>query len=109
MIIFQSLRDEDDEWQSPWIIPNKILCQYRDFDWVLLFGIWGAVGYAHLLVLRQYRLRQFIPAIQGLTQCEFTYKGGNYKKKIREISNAWNQTHKTKKFIANPMTTQEYD
>ncbi|MBA0700739.1 hypothetical protein Goari_027385, partial [Gossypium aridum] len=52
-----------------------------DFDWVPLLKIWGAVGYALLLVLRQYRSRQFIPATQGLALCGFLYKGDNYKKK----------------------------
>ncbi|KAA3465102.1 6-phosphofructo-2-kinase/fructose-2,6-bisphosphatase-like protein [Gossypium australe] len=33
---------------------------------VALLGIWGAIGYAPLLVLKQYRSRQFIPATQGL-------------------------------------------
>ncbi|MBA0846260.1 hypothetical protein Goarm_023350 [Gossypium armourianum] len=47
--------------------------------------------------------------MQGLAQCEFVYKGDNYKKKVREISNAWNQTHKMKRFAANPMTTPEYN
>ncbi|MBA0682537.1 hypothetical protein Goari_024247, partial [Gossypium aridum] len=56
-----------------------------DFDWVPLLGIWGAVGYALLLVLRQYRLRQFIPTTQGLTQYEFAYKGDNYKNKGKRI------------------------
>ncbi|MBA0650272.1 hypothetical protein Goklo_017711 [Gossypium klotzschianum] len=59
-----------------------------DFDWDPLFGIWGVFGYAILLVLRQYRLRQFIPVTQGLAQCEFMYKCDNYKKKVHEISNA---------------------
>ncbi|MBA0832398.1 hypothetical protein Goarm_016793 [Gossypium armourianum] len=31
---------------------------------VPLLGIWGAIGYAPQLVLRQYRLRQFIPVTQ---------------------------------------------
>ncbi|MFQ6669807.1 hypothetical protein Gotur_034913, partial [Gossypium turneri] len=75
-----------------------------EFDWVSLVGIWGAIGYAHLLVLRQYRSRQFILAMKGLAQCEFAYKGHNYKKKTREISNAWNQTHKMKRFAANSTT-----
>ncbi|MFQ6628789.1 hypothetical protein Gotur_006647 [Gossypium turneri] len=69
------------------------------FDWldkrvtpvpVLLLKIWGAVGYVLLLVLKQYRSRQFIPATQGIAECEFSYKGDGYKKKIREMSNAWN-------------------
>ncbi|MFQ6660650.1 hypothetical protein Gotur_029081, partial [Gossypium turneri] len=32
-----------------------------------------AVGYAPLLVLRQFRSRQFVLATQGLAQCEFSY------------------------------------
>ncbi|MBA0881329.1 hypothetical protein Goshw_017525 [Gossypium schwendimanii] len=36
---------------------DEILYQCGDFDWVPLLGIWGAVGYAPLLVLRQYRSR----------------------------------------------------
>ncbi|MBA0786534.1 hypothetical protein Gotri_025266 [Gossypium trilobum] len=39
------------------MIPNEILYRCEDFDWVPLLGIWGAVGYASLLVLRQYRSR----------------------------------------------------
>ncbi|KAG8496789.1 hypothetical protein CXB51_007967 [Gossypium anomalum] len=62
------------EWRAPWMIPDEILYQCGDFDRVPLAGIWGAVGYAPLLVSRQYRSRQFIPATQGLAQCEFSYK-----------------------------------
>ncbi|MBA0672908.1 hypothetical protein Goklo_025077 [Gossypium klotzschianum] len=40
-----------------------------DFDWVPLLGIWRAVGYAPLLVLKQYRSRQFIPVTQGIAEC----------------------------------------
>ncbi|MBA0648636.1 hypothetical protein Goklo_016329, partial [Gossypium klotzschianum] len=58
---------------------------------VPLLGIWGAVGYAPFLVVRQYRSSQFVPVTQGLAQCEFSYKGDCYKKKIRYMSNAWNQ------------------
>ncbi|MBA0717454.1 hypothetical protein Golax_005275 [Gossypium laxum] len=35
-----------------------------------------------------YRSRQLIPTTQGLAECEFSYKGDYYKKKIREMSNA---------------------
>ncbi|KAA3488576.1 vimentin-like [Gossypium australe] len=69
----------------------------------------GAIGYAPLLVLRWYRSRQFTPAAQGLAQCEFSYKGDNYKKKIREMSNACNQTRRMKRFAAGSMTTPEYN
>ncbi|MBA0787319.1 hypothetical protein Gotri_025891 [Gossypium trilobum] len=36
---------------------GKILYRCGNFDWVPLLGIWGAVGYAPFLVLRQYRSR----------------------------------------------------
>ncbi|MBA0671097.1 hypothetical protein Goklo_025475, partial [Gossypium klotzschianum] len=84
MAILQNLQDEDVEW------------------------IWGAIGYAPLLVLRQYRSMQFIPATQGLAQCEFSYKDDNYKKKVRKLSNAWNQARRMKSLAIGPMTTLEY-
>ncbi|MFQ6661215.1 hypothetical protein Gotur_029440 [Gossypium turneri] len=46
----------------------------------------GAIGYAPLLVLRQYRSRQFIPATQGIADCEFSYKDDGYRNKIQEMS-----------------------
>ncbi|MBA0562847.1 hypothetical protein Golob_007868, partial [Gossypium lobatum] len=35
--------------------------------------------------------------------------GDNYKKKVCEISNAWNQTHRMKRFTVNPVTMPEYN
>ncbi|KAK5802512.1 hypothetical protein PVK06_030111 [Gossypium arboreum] len=107
--ILQNLQAEDIRWRAPWMIPDKILYRYGDFDWVLLLGIWGAVGYAPLLVLRQYQSRQFVPVTRGLAQCEFPYKDDNYRKRVREISNAWSQTRRMKGFTEGPMTTPEYD
>ncbi|MBA0879144.1 hypothetical protein Goshw_003234 [Gossypium schwendimanii] len=75
------------------MVLDEILYRYGDFDWVPLLRIWGAIGYTPLLVLRQYRSRQFIPATQGLAECEFSYKVNNYRGKIREMSNAWKQIH----------------
>ncbi|MFQ6651674.1 hypothetical protein Gotur_023900, partial [Gossypium turneri] len=69
-----SLQEEDIEWRAPLLLPDEILYRCWDFDWVPLLGIWGAVGYAPLLVLRQYRSRQFVPTSQGLAECEFSYK-----------------------------------
>ncbi|MBA0754485.1 hypothetical protein Gogos_020463 [Gossypium gossypioides] len=57
MTILQNLYEEDVEWRAPWLLPNEILYQCSDFDWVPLLRIWGAVGYASLLVLRHYRSR----------------------------------------------------
>ncbi|MFQ6640644.1 hypothetical protein Gotur_014723 [Gossypium turneri] len=52
--------------------------------------------------------RQFILTTQGLAQSEFSYKKDNYKKKIREMSTAWNQTRWIKRFAVGPMITPEY-
>ncbi|MFQ6669202.1 hypothetical protein Gotur_034547 [Gossypium turneri] len=58
MAILQNLRKEDVKWRAPWLLPDEILS------------------------------RQFIPATQGLAECEFSYGGDGYKKKIREMSKA---------------------
>ncbi|XP_052477198.1 uncharacterized protein LOC128032594 [Gossypium raimondii] len=55
MTILHNLRDEYVEWRASWMVPDEILYRCGDFDWVPLLGIWGAVGYAPLLVLRQYK------------------------------------------------------
>ncbi|MFQ6664718.1 hypothetical protein Gotur_031736 [Gossypium turneri] len=68
----------------------------------------GAIGYAPLLVQRQYNSRQFVPATHGLAQCKFSYRGDNYKKKVKEISQAWNQVHRMKRLAVGSMTTPEY-
>ncbi|MFQ6652908.1 hypothetical protein Gotur_024562 [Gossypium turneri] len=50
-------KEEDIEWRSPWLLLDEILYRCGDFDWAPLLGIWGAIGYAPLLVLRQCRSR----------------------------------------------------
>ncbi|MBA0636674.1 hypothetical protein Godav_029225, partial [Gossypium davidsonii] len=66
--ILQNLQEEDIEWKAHWMLPDEILYRCGNFDWVPLLGIWGVVGYAPLLVLRQYRSRQFVLVTQGLAQ-----------------------------------------
>ncbi|KAH1098831.1 hypothetical protein J1N35_015752 [Gossypium stocksii] len=68
----------------------------------------GAVGYTPLLVLRQYRSRQFVPATHGLAQCKFSYKGDRYKKLVKVISCAWNQTYRMKIVDVCSTTTPKY-
>ncbi|MBA0670856.1 hypothetical protein Goklo_023883, partial [Gossypium klotzschianum] len=81
MAILQNLWEEDIEWRALWLIPDRIL---------------------------QYNSRQFVPATHGLAQCEFSYRGENFKKKVKEISQAWNQVHRMKRLAAGSMTTLEY-
>ncbi|MBA0670927.1 hypothetical protein Goklo_024852 [Gossypium klotzschianum] len=90
------------------LLPDEILYRCGDFDWVPLLGIWGAVGYAPLLVLKQYRSRQFVPVTQGLAECEFLYRSDGYKKRVPEMVNAWSHTRRMKRLAVGPMTTPEY-
>ncbi|MBA0881417.1 hypothetical protein Goshw_002878 [Gossypium schwendimanii] len=78
----------DDISEEKWMAILQNLQECGNFDWVPLLGIWGDVGYAPLLVLRQYRSRQFIPVTQGIADCEFSYRDDGYRKKIQEISSA---------------------
>ncbi|MBA0635693.1 hypothetical protein Godav_022174, partial [Gossypium davidsonii] len=105
MAILQNLQKEDIEWRAPWLLPDEILYRCGNFDWVPLLGIWGAIGYAPFLVLRQYRSRQIIPVTQGITDCEFSYKDDGYRKKIQEISSVWKQTRRMKRLVVGPMIT----
>ncbi|MBA0880272.1 hypothetical protein Goshw_005996, partial [Gossypium schwendimanii] len=53
--------------------------------------------------------RQFIPATQGIVDCEFSYRDDGYRKKIQEMSSAWKQTCQMKRLVVGPMTTPEYN
>ncbi|XP_052885759.1 uncharacterized protein LOC128294069 [Gossypium arboreum] len=89
-------------------MPRRDDISEESFDWVPLQGIWGVVGYTPLLVLRQYQARQFIPATQGLAQSDFSYKGDHYKKKMREISEAWKKSFCIKILTEGSTSTPEY-
>ncbi|KAG8498571.1 hypothetical protein CXB51_004865 [Gossypium anomalum] len=94
--LLQNLQSKDVEWRASWMMPGEVLYRCGSFDWVPLLGIWGAIGYAPLLVLRQHGLRQFVPTTQGLDQSEFVYRGSDYKKRVSEISSAWKKTCRLK-------------
>ncbi|KAK5770961.1 hypothetical protein PVK06_047126 [Gossypium arboreum] len=74
-------------------------------------GMEGSIDdscYTPLLVLRQHGLRQFILATFGLVQSEFMYRGADYKRKVSEISSAWNKTCRLKGVVislATPRST----
>ncbi|KAL1184470.1 hypothetical protein V6Z11_A01G046800 [Gossypium hirsutum] len=106
--LLQNLQSKDVKWRAPWMMPGEVLYQCGSFDWVPLLGIWGAIGYASLLVLRQHGLRQFIPATQGLAQSEFVYRGANYKRRVSEVSSAWKKTCRLGGKTISPATAPEY-
>ncbi|KAK5842629.1 hypothetical protein PVK06_005006 [Gossypium arboreum] len=90
------------------MIPGEILYRCGSFNWVPLLGIWAAIGYAPLLALRQFGLRQFMLATHGLTQSEFAYRGADYNKRVSEISSAWNKMCRLKGVAIGSTTTLEY-
>ncbi|KAH1032795.1 hypothetical protein J1N35_044969 [Gossypium stocksii] len=67
---------------------------------------WRMAGEGRFIGLQ---IKTFIPATQGLAQCEFSYKGDNYKKKVQEMSNVGNQTRRMKRFAVGPMTTHKHN
>ncbi|XP_016669976.1 uncharacterized protein [Gossypium hirsutum] len=109
MEILQNLKEGDIEWRAYWMVPDEIMYRCGEFDWVPLLGIWGATVYTPLLALRQYKSRQFLPMTYGLAQCEFSFNGAHYKKKVRELSDAWKQTRWMKRLAVGSMVTPEYD
>ncbi|KAG8478065.1 hypothetical protein CXB51_027363 [Gossypium anomalum] len=81
--LLQNLQLKDVEWRAPWMIPGEILYRCGSFDW-------------------------FVPVTHGLAQSEFVYRGADYKKRVSEISSAWNKTCRLKGVAISPATTPEY-
>ncbi|KAL4383767.1 hypothetical protein GQ457_15G016490 [Hibiscus cannabinus] len=99
MSILQNLQEKDVIWKASWFFPENIIYRCEGFDWVPLLGIWGASGYVPLLVSRQYRSRQFIPATRGIATCEFAYGSRDYKKAVeiqgeKDKANHWEKRYR---------------
>ncbi|KAG8482695.1 hypothetical protein CXB51_023999 [Gossypium anomalum] len=107
--VFQNLRAEDITWRAPWIRPSVLLYKCGGQDWVHLLGLWGGVGYAPLLVQRQFFSRQFIPATGGLAQFEFAFAGEGYMKRVRDIAKSWKEIHFMELALYADTLTQDYD
>ncbi|MBA0786101.1 hypothetical protein Gotri_006786, partial [Gossypium trilobum] len=64
LVILQNLHEEDIEWRAPWLLPDEILYRCGSYDWVPLLEIWGVVGYAPLIVLRNAELEKKIERLE---------------------------------------------
>ncbi|XP_038993203.1 uncharacterized protein LOC120116884 [Hibiscus syriacus] len=102
---FRNIRDKDIVWRAPWQIQSELLYKCGDYNWVMLLGLWGGIGYVPLLVLRQYDGRQFVPVTAGLHSSEFVFHGNNYKKNILQAVRAWKRTFRTRAGAAKVMST----
>ena len=60
----QTTSDTEIIWLAPWMPYVSLLYRCGDKPWVQLPGLWGAVSYAPLMMVRQLGGRQFIPALQ---------------------------------------------
>ncbi|KAG8498247.1 hypothetical protein CXB51_006838 [Gossypium anomalum] len=97
--------------EQHWVSVFQNLCaeDITSQDWVPLLGLWGGVGYAPLLVQRQFSSRQFLPATGGLAQFEFTFAGEGYMKRVRDIAKSWKEIHFMELALYADTLTQDYD
>ncbi|MFQ6670816.1 hypothetical protein Gotur_035574 [Gossypium turneri] len=70
---------------------------------------WGGVGYAPLMVQRQFASRQFVPVTDGLAQSEFAFTGEGYMKKVRDTANSWRKIYLLELALYANTITQDYD
>ncbi|KAL4279058.1 hypothetical protein GQ457_03G013750 [Hibiscus cannabinus] len=73
--------------QVGFFFPENIIYKCEGFDWVPLLGIWGASGYAPILVSRQYRSRQ---------------------RTVSLIMHAWGHIYRMEPFDEKPRIVPEY-
>jgi len=90
---FRNIQSEEIVWRVPWIIPSSFVYKCGDFEWVPLIGIWGGVGYAPLMALRQFECVQFIPVTRNLDDWNFDYRETSYSGKVQDAFKAYKQTY----------------
>ena len=88
------------------------ICSFTVSVWRQALGIvtqiMGGVSYAPLMVVRQFRGRQFIPATTGLAQLEFSYDDPMASKEIDRIVKSWKQTFRVNTGLVGNKVTMEY-
>ena len=104
----QTVSDTEIIWLAPWMPYVPLLYRCGDKPWVQLPGLWGAVSYAPLMVVRQLGGKQFIPATAGLTQLEFSYDDPIASKEIDRIVKSWKQTFRVNTGLVGNKVTMEY-
>ncbi|KAE8701519.1 putative Suppressor of protein silencing 3 [Hibiscus syriacus] len=106
---FRNLQSNDIVWRAPWQIQREFFYKCGDYNWIMLLGLWGGIGYAPLLVIRQYEGRQFVPVTAGLQSSEFAFHSKNYKRNIMEAVTAWKTTFCIRAKAAKEMLTPDYE
>ncbi|KAE8735344.1 No pollen germination related 2 [Hibiscus syriacus] len=106
---FRNLQSNDIVWRAPWQIQREFIYKCGNYNWIMLLGLWGGIGYAPLLVIRQYEGRQFVPVTAGLQSSEFAFHNKNYKRSIMEAVTAWKTTFCIRAKAAKEMLTPDYE
>ncbi|KAL4325024.1 hypothetical protein GQ457_11G002140 [Hibiscus cannabinus] len=105
---FRNLQDHDLVWRVPWLRCRKFLYRCSDHDWLMLLGLWGAIGCAPLLVSRQFGSRQFVPYTAGLADSEFFFDT-DFKARVTKINKSWKHSYWIKTvYDSKGMVTPEY-
>ncbi|KAL4285095.1 hypothetical protein GQ457_15G000320 [Hibiscus cannabinus] len=92
---FQNLQEQDLVWRPPWLLTIEYLYRCYDHHWLLLLGLWGAIGCAPLLVLRQFGSCQFMPFTAGLRDSRFAFDE-KFKERVLAINKIWKHCYRVK-------------
>ncbi|KAL4386417.1 hypothetical protein GQ457_09G026370 [Hibiscus cannabinus] len=94
---FRNLQEQDLVWRTPWLLTIEYLYRCYDHHWLMLLGLWGAIGCAPLLVSRQFGSRketieQYQQALKAEKDNTAAWKRKSHDSKIRltESQNAYN-------------------
>ena len=79
-----------------WMSQPLLLYRYGNLLGVPLFETWGMISYAPLLALRQFRAKQFLPAIARLVSLEITYGKPEKAQLLSQIMQTWENSHRTR-------------
>ncbi|KAL4376932.1 hypothetical protein GQ457_02G030970 [Hibiscus cannabinus] len=88
---FRNLQEHDLVWRTPWLLTIEYLYRCYNYHWLMLLGLWGAIGCAPLLVSRQFGSRQFMPFTAGLRE------SWRSEKKGKQIIEQYQKTLETEK------------
>ncbi|KAK9011581.1 hypothetical protein V6N11_044428 [Hibiscus sabdariffa] len=93
--VFRNLQEQDLVWRTPWLLTIEYLYRCYDHHWLMLLGLWGAIGCAPLLVSRQFGSRQFMPFTAGLRGSWFAFDE-KFKDSVSAINKNWKHCYRVK-------------
>ncbi|XVF76191.1 hypothetical protein PTKIN_Ptkin13bG0246900 [Pterospermum kingtungense] len=88
------LSEEQVVWMAPWMPQVSVLFRSGKMPWVPLFGLWGVIEHAPLLVLRQFGTTQFVPVTHGLMDEEYAFRESGALERKKSTLELWNDTQR---------------